>query len=77
MWKFFRKSSIYIDRVHALLFHQLKEKHSQIRLSALRICNRLFKYVFDVFIYVGTPTKSTFILFLYNLLLFFELESID
>ncbi|CAH1724240.1 unnamed protein product [Aphis gossypii] len=38
-----KKSSIYIDRVHALLFHQLKEKHSQIRLSALRICNRLFK----------------------------------
>ncbi|KAL4143742.1 hypothetical protein QTP88_006036 [Uroleucon formosanum] len=38
-----KKSSIYIDRVHALLFHQLKEKHSQIRLSALRICNCLFK----------------------------------
>ncbi|CAI6367465.1 unnamed protein product [Macrosiphum euphorbiae] len=38
-----KKSSIYIDRVHALLFHQLKEKHSQIRLSALRICDRLFK----------------------------------
>lgn len=45
MWKFSRKSSLYLDRVHALLFHQLKEKHSQVRLNTLRICNCLFKYV--------------------------------
>lgn len=44
---------MYVDRVHALLFHQLKEKHSQIRLNALRIYNCLFKYVyFFVFIFL-------------------------
>lgn len=47
---FSRKSSVYIDRIHALLFHQLKEKHSQIRLSALRICNCLFKYVSNIYL---------------------------
>lgn len=47
-----------MGRVHALLFHRLKEKHSQIRLNALRVCNRLFKYV-HIITYCSTIARTS------------------
>ncbi|XP_050435748.1 UV-stimulated scaffold protein A-like isoform X2 [Adelges cooleyi] len=38
-----KKSPEYVERVHVLVLHQLKEKHSEVRLGALRICDCLFK----------------------------------
>ncbi|XP_050534156.1 UV-stimulated scaffold protein A-like [Daktulosphaira vitifoliae] len=38
-----KKSTEYIERVHMLLLHQLKEKHSEVRFSALRVYDFLFK----------------------------------